>query len=336
LNTSGSPGEVYKTEGYIYPDDSTNVRAFVAYGTGGYSGVSTTSGLTQDAWNAYSIYAVRNNSFVVYVTSPSETPTGTWYVDDFTVKRLTDCAATGALIVSTIGGSTRSWTSVDTGFNPNSACTYEIYDVTLTGLADNSHRVEIYDSAGKRLVGVAKEAGSGETLGSDILTNGDFSGTWGANDVPQGWDLLGTPNASNYLEKDDLNNRLRIVSDGALVGINQPYGLTVNALYKITWDIESFAYGSGKTTVSNKLNTETTSGVKTYYDTGFGVWLYINRDAACDFVTNSLSVEPVTAPSTDGIVIVNAKGGATENFLTKDAGFTYNAASYTIIVKKLR
>ena len=54
---------------------------------------------------------------------------GTTDITSLLLKRLTDCAATGALIVSTLGGSTRSWTSVDTGFNPNLACTYAIYRV---------------------------------------------------------------------------------------------------------------------------------------------------------------------------------------------------------------
>ena len=49
--------------------------------------------------------------------------------DNFSVKQVTDCAATGSLIVSTLGGATRSWTSVDTGFDPNLACTYAIYRV---------------------------------------------------------------------------------------------------------------------------------------------------------------------------------------------------------------
>ena len=45
------------------------------------------------------------------------------------VQQVTDCAATGALIVSTLGGTTRSWTSVDTGFDPNLACDWKIFRV---------------------------------------------------------------------------------------------------------------------------------------------------------------------------------------------------------------
>jgi hypothetical protein len=46
-------------------------------------------------------------------------------------------------------------------------------------------------------------------------------------------------------------------------------------------------------------------------------------------------MKQVLTPSTDGIIIVNAEGGSTENFLTKDEGFVHNAASYMVIVKEL-
>ncbi|MCK9517428.1 MAG: hypothetical protein M0R74_00155 [Dehalococcoidia bacterium] len=47
-------------------------------------------------------------------------------------------------------------------------------------------------------------------------------------------------------------------------------------------------------------------------------------------------VQAVTWGSTDGVLIVSAKGGATENFAYKDASFTYNEASYQVIVRAAR
>jgi len=47
-------------------------------------------------------------------------------------------------------------------------------------------------------------------------------------------------------------------------------------------------------------------------------------------------VQQVTGPSTSGCTIVSAKGGETYNFAYKNASFTYNAASYYVIVKKVR
>jgi len=42
------------------------------------------------------------------------------------LKQLTDPASTGARIVSTKGGATRSWTYRHASFNPNSSCTFEV------------------------------------------------------------------------------------------------------------------------------------------------------------------------------------------------------------------
>jgi len=48
------------------------------------------------------------------------------YLDNVSLKRMTDCAATGGLIVSTRGGATRAWTS-NNGLTGNLAITYKIY-----------------------------------------------------------------------------------------------------------------------------------------------------------------------------------------------------------------
>ena len=51
---------------------------------------------------------------------------------------------------------------------------------------------------------------------------------------------------------------------------------------------------------------------------------------------DNLSAQQVTAPSSSGCTIVSAKAGETYNFSYKNASFTYNAASYYCIIKKIR
>lgn len=117
-------GRVYKLS-YWARGDGTRAGN-VLYGNLGLGLTST--GITDTTYAEVSHYgtALAANG-VLYLTSP--TAPGIAYFDDIALEPLTDCAATGALIVSTLGGSTRSWTSVDTGFNPNLACTYAIYRV---------------------------------------------------------------------------------------------------------------------------------------------------------------------------------------------------------------
>ena len=50
---------------------------------------------------------------------------------------------------------------------------------------------------------------------------------------------------------------------------------------------------------------------------------------------DDISLKQVLTPSTSGSTIVNAINGTTENFLTKETGFVYNAASYTVRVKRI-
>jgi len=94
-------------------------------------GVTVTTSAVLQVGNVYKITATEENHFGTgleigdyFVSVGTETVNA-----NNKVQQVTDCAATGALIVSTLGGATRSWTSVDTGFNPNLACTYAIYRV---------------------------------------------------------------------------------------------------------------------------------------------------------------------------------------------------------------
>ena len=86
---------------------------------------SSSTGYMLDGIKTISDYRVIDSNPRIQFTASS----AVLDIDNVTCKNLTDCAATGALIVSTLGGSTRSWTSVDTGFNPNLACTWKIFRV---------------------------------------------------------------------------------------------------------------------------------------------------------------------------------------------------------------
>lgn len=58
--------------------------------------------------------------------------------------------------------------------------------------------------------------------------------------------------------------------------------------------------------------------------------------AVGEFTISNLAAQKVLTPSTDGCTIVSAKGGETYNFTSKDASFAHNAASYRVVVRKIR
>ncbi len=99
-----------------------------ASGTGGAGTAITGSGGPAYVLDGQSgKYVTADDTAILFITYGSAGQVVN--LDTKTVEPLTDCAATGALIVSTLGGATRAWTSVDSGFNPNLACEYKIFRV---------------------------------------------------------------------------------------------------------------------------------------------------------------------------------------------------------------
>lgn len=191
----------------------------------------------------------------------------------------------------------------------------------ITAYADNAHRVEIYDSAGKRLVGIAKEAGSGETV-NNVVAGWDFTDSWGVI-----YDVT----------IDDANSFT--INSGTVGVMKKNSILSRYKLYKSKFSTSTtpddiyLRAGSG-TCLAYNDNTYLYRTNNTDDNSTFHLRLYAYGIGTTDVAI--LEVNEVLTPSTDGIIIVNAKGGSTENFLTQDTGFSYNAASYTVIVKKLR
>ena len=129
-------GQVFFLDGIVY-NPTANAGTYGAYiriGNNDPIGSQVMSEILfaqNNAWQSIDNYfTAMVSSSNAYLNLFGEISTGdNTYYDAISLKRLTDCAATGALIVSTLGGSTRSWTSVDTGFNPNLACEWKIFRV---------------------------------------------------------------------------------------------------------------------------------------------------------------------------------------------------------------
>jgi hypothetical protein len=136
---------------------------------------------------------------------------------------------------------------------------YEIYDFDVNGNAklknhvgdlDLSDSTAVIDTTGTMQIATIDDWVVGDGVGpyqevdrTQILNNNDFSGTWGANDLPEGWGQLGTPDANNYFEKDDTNNRIRIVTNSNTIGIAQSGLLFVETLYYYECDVYSATGG---------------------------------------------------------------------------------------------
>lgn len=203
------------------------------------------------------------------------------------------------LITGTITGLRIS--AVDgTAFIDNAGATIPTY-------ADGNHSIEIYDSSNRMLKGVLKAAGAGETLGSDLLS---------------GWDLTSGWSVTNATIID--SNSFSTTESGGVSKVI--FG--AQKLYYCTY-IRTGTSGTLLSTGAGLSQTIIPVGSNSGYlmITNVASIMLRNNAAGTTDVT-SMSAQQVLTPSSSGATIVSAKGGAIYNFASKDASFTYNAASY--------
>lgn len=176
-------------------------------------------------------------------------------------------------------------------------------------LAAVDKQVKIYDASSRYLLGWVKAAGSSEGLGSDAMASFDFTSGWS------------TSNAT----VNDSNTYTTTANNGSIYKAV----LTYLMLYKITFDSTQTAGNSYFSIPSAPGVLDGQSDVYKTWTHSLGRVMFYNTVSGAVTDVNTITVYPVTAPSSSGVTIVNTQGGSTYNWLSKDANFTYNAASYT-------
>jgi len=185
--------------------------------------------------------------------------------------------------------------------------------------------LNVYDSSSRLISGLIDSVGTSEGLGSELIT------LW-SNPGNNPFETF-TPNANAHDVDSAINSTgsgrelIPEFSDNLLT--KAVLNLTINSGANARWSpmVSSTGYGGavGITLLSSGLNTVylTTNGVYTGYTftrLGFLCLENIDFSALC-------SCKQVTAPSSSGVVIKDLSGN--QNWISKDASFTYNAASYT-------
>jgi hypothetical protein len=199
-------------------------------------------------------------------------------------------------------------------------------NASVTALADGNHEITIYDSANRFIRGVLKAVGTSETLSEELLTGWTNNVTFPFEIfTSSGTDITSAVNSSN----------------GGVCFSNNLSATSKNKLYKILTNI-TLNSGSGLSYYllpgSSGAKTLPSFGSKIlYYMSGAdNSLLYYENTGTIDFSSTGNSVKQVTAPSSSGATIVTTKGGTTYNFNSKNASFTYNAASYYVIIRAIK
>lgn len=200
----------------------------------------------------------------------------------------------------------------------------------LTDYVTYRAKLTITDSAGKKLVGYIKAAGTGETYGSELLTNGDFE-----NGLT-GWTIGGVPNANNYVEAVSGGARL-VLADTLAVYIYQsvPSDLRLcltsidvvdrsgMTLHFGRWDA---GYGYHGIDAIGTHTVRKTNTVASLVVTGFPGWAEFTN----------VSMRQILSPAETGVTITSTPDGAIYDWASKDEGFNYNDAkgySYSITTR---
>jgi len=177
----------------------------------------------------------------------------------------------------------------------------------------------------KSLVGFGKAAGTGETLGDEILSDPTFDNASAWTVIQSGWSLSGGKGVK--------------VSDATGRYMYETKPLTVGGLYKghVTIDAISGSMSLVFLGYSTFSTYKSVPGLIEGYTTKTGPTLTnvgVNAGAASQTATiDDISAKQVLTPSSTGITIVSTKGGTTYNWAS-NGGINANAASYTITITK--
>jgi hypothetical protein len=196
----------------------------------------------------------------------------------------------------------------------------------LVPYADGLHRVEIYDSAGRQLVGYLSAQGTGETLDVELSVD-----AWVNEDSSYETFTAGAGNL--------ITQAINSTGNGYCL---ETFSGTLNALYKcvngitLTSGTMPGIYWGGSSVFVGPNFTANNTSYRTQIDIAGVRGFRITSSAATNYALTAMSLKQVLTPSTNGIVVVSTKSGAVPNFASKNASFTYNAASYTVIVRKVR
>ena len=191
-----------------------------------------------------------------------------------------------------------------------------------------------FNDGSQALVGWAKAYGTGETLGSELVTNGDFSAWTGDN--PNGWSVAEVGDATSNVTENPAG-KCNIISDGTFTAVYQA-PLASSRLYKLTCVVDSLTgqIYFGQSVAPAWTSVISAAGATTLYGTCAAasqnrVLAARQAGAPCNAVVSLVSAKQVLTPDTSGLTIVSASGGSTYNW-TSDGGIAPNAASFTLTI----
>jgi len=190
------------------------------------------------------------------------------------------------------------------------------------------NKIVITDSTGThKLTGYIKAAGTGETYGSEVISDIGFdnAGLWATDDAAR-WSV-----GSSKATASSAYSNTSLYTDGAIQ-------IVQNGLYKQQYDILTLTGGSVYWRVISTMSgpTQNSTGTKiSYYNFNFSGWkqFAFQSGGGLSGTFDNYSVKQVLTPSTTGVTITDTAGGTNYNWTTEDSGFNRNdSGNYTYTI----
>jgi prepilin-type N-terminal cleavage/methylation domain-containing protein len=191
-------------------------------------------------------------------------------------------------------------------------------------------KLTITDSGGHQLTGWIKASGSGETYGSEQLSNTAF------NDTSYVW-AYGTGVSVASVSGGHTGNGLKLIQPTPYAGgAGENWTAIVGALYKHTLWMMDGGHGSDEAmseAEGSYISYGSWSGSSaswlqlTMYGTAFDTSSQVSWDSGAatsnssNLYVDDMSIKQVLTPSATGVTIVSASGGSTYNWTSEDSGF---------------
>ncbi len=208
----------------------------------------------------------------------------------------------------------------------------DLVGVNLAPYANGNYYLILTDSAGRRLAGWLKAAGTGETYGSDLLANGGFDGATAP------WSPSNCTLAS--IADGQSGNCLEITcTAGAQQFATQTVTFTNGALYRAQCGVKSgtsgneacylLIYDAIQSRLASGLTGATWSNMSVYYTrrsqaTAGNLWLVKSTETAGTMFFDSATLVQILTPSETGATMVGARGGTTYNWALEEPCFNRN------------
>ena len=181
-------------------------------------------------------------------------------------------------------------------------------------------KIEIVDSAGKKISGFVKAAGDGEDLDIEKFTDPIYEND-AAWTIGSGW----TVNAAASGKAE---------ATTSTANLTEALTYTAGALYKLVTNCDALTGGTYQAIIegTNIGTAVNTTAAVSWYRTASAATSATNGTKATTSLSatfTAISLKKVTAPSSTGCTIVSTSGGATYNWNIKETGFNPNSATFT-------